>query len=35
MYGMWLLGLALLYPFCRRYNAFKKTTSSASLWRFF
>ena len=35
MYGMWLVGLAILYPICRRYNSFRRTTPVTSLWRSF
>ena len=35
MYGFWLLGLAILYPFCFRYNRFKSYKPLSSLWRFF
>ena len=35
MYGFWLLGLVILYPFCYRYNRFKSYKPLSSLWRFF
>jgi uncharacterized membrane protein len=35
MVGLWLLGLAILYPISRRYNVFKGGKPAASLWRFF
>jgi uncharacterized membrane protein len=35
MYGCWLLGLAILYPFCYGYNRFMGHKSLTSLWRFF
>jgi uncharacterized membrane protein len=35
MYGYWAVGLAALYPLCRWYGAFKRTTAPGSLWRFF
>ena len=35
MYGFWLLGLMILYPFCYMYNRFKSFTPLTSLWRFF
>jgi len=35
MYGLWLLGLAILYPFSYRYNRFKGYKPATSLWRFF
>ncbi len=35
MYGCWLLGLVILYPFCYGYNRFKGHKSLTSLWRFF
>lgn len=35
VYPMWLLGLAILYPLCRRYERFKSSTPPDSLWRFF
>lgn len=31
----WVLVLALLYPLCKLYGAFKKTKGPDSLWRFF
>lgn len=31
----WVLVLAVLYPLCRAYGAFKKTKGPDSLWRFF
>ncbi len=34
-YGVWLLGLVLLYPFCSWYNRFKQRRPAASVWRFF
>jgi uncharacterized membrane protein len=34
MYGFWLLGLVILYPFCYRYNLFKGRRPLNSLWRF-
>lgn len=35
MYGVWLLGLLLLYPLCRSYAAFKRGKPAESLWRMF
>ena len=35
MYGMWLVGLVIMYPFCKWYKAFKRTTPTDSFWRFF
>jgi uncharacterized membrane protein len=35
MYGCWLLGLGILYPFCYGYNRFKGHKSLTSIWRFF
>jgi hypothetical protein len=35
MYGCWLLGLVILYPFCYGYHRFKGYKSPTSLWRFF
>jgi uncharacterized membrane protein len=35
MYGLWLLGLAILYPFSYQYNRFKGYKPVTSLWRFF
>lgn len=35
MYPVWLAGIALLYPLCRRYDAWKRTKAEASLWRMF
>ena len=35
MYGCWLLGLVILYPFCYGYNRFKGNKSLTSIWRFF
>jgi len=35
MYGFWLLGLLILYPFCYQYNRFKHKKPLTSLWRFF
>lgn len=34
-YGMWLLGLVILYPFCTWYGRFKQKTAPNSLWRLF
>ncbi|OHF02521.1 hypothetical protein CORC01_02216 [Colletotrichum orchidophilum] len=31
----WLLVMAIMYPLCRWYSAFKKTKSADSMWRFF
>ncbi|KAK2009771.1 hypothetical protein LZ32DRAFT_608175 [Colletotrichum eremochloae] len=31
----WALVMAIMYPLCRWYSAFKKTTSADSVWRFF
>ncbi|KZL63649.1 membrane protein [Colletotrichum incanum] len=31
----WALVMAIMYPLCRRYSAFKKTRSADSVWRFF
>jgi uncharacterized membrane protein len=35
MYGLWLLGLVILYPISYRYNRFKGYKPVTSLWRFF
>jgi uncharacterized membrane protein len=35
VFGMWLVGLAILYPICRRYRSFKGTRPATSVWRFF
>jgi hypothetical protein len=35
MLAGWLLGLAILYPVCARYNRFKREKAPASLWRIF
>lgn len=35
MYAFWLIGLAILYPLCYRYNRFKQKKPAGSLWRFF
>jgi len=35
LYGCWMLGLVILYPFCYRYNRFKGHKPLTSLWRFF
>ena len=35
MYGCWMLGLVILYPFCYWYNCFKCHKPLTSLWRFF
>lgn len=34
-YPAWLLGLAILYPVCVRYERFRSATPADSLWRFF
>ncbi|KAI3551949.1 hypothetical protein CSPX01_00625 [Colletotrichum filicis] len=31
----WLVVMAIMYPLCRWYSAFKKTRSADSVWRFF
>jgi uncharacterized membrane protein len=33
MYGVWFLGLAILYPFCYQYNRFKYLKPLNSFWR--
>jgi uncharacterized membrane protein len=33
MVPVWLAGLIVLYPICRRFDAFKQSTPSESLWR--
>lgn len=35
LYFVWLLGLALLYPACIRYEAFKRGKGPDSIWRMF
>jgi uncharacterized membrane protein len=35
MYGLWLLGLAILYPLCYGYDQFKRHKPADSVWRFF
>lgn len=35
LYLVWLVGLAVLYPLCRRWAAFKSAHPPASLWRLF
>jgi len=35
MYGLWLLGLVILYPVSYQYNRFKLHKPLTSLWRFF
>jgi hypothetical protein len=35
MYGVVLIGLAILYPACTRYEAFKHAKSEDSIWRMF
>jgi uncharacterized membrane protein len=35
MYPIWLLGLVVLYPLCKHYDAFKRAKSENSLWRLF
>lgn len=35
LYAVWLLGLVILYPLCRWYGNFKRTTPVTSIWRFF
>jgi uncharacterized membrane protein len=35
MCGVWLAGLAILYPLCRWYNLFKRLRPPTSPWRFF
>lgn len=35
MYGLWLMGLLILYPISYRYNGFKRYKPVTSLWRFF
>jgi uncharacterized membrane protein len=35
MYGLWLVGLLILYPLCRWYGNFKQKTPPESLWRLF
>ncbi|KAK8006645.1 hypothetical protein PG991_012942 [Apiospora marii] len=34
-WGLWATALAILYPLCKRYSAFKKTKGPDSIWRFF
>jgi uncharacterized membrane protein len=33
MYLLWIMGLVLLYPLCRRYISFKRSKPKDSLWR--
>ena len=33
MYLYWAAGVAVLYPLCRRYGAFKRATAAGSVWR--
>ncbi len=35
MYAVWLLGLVVLYPVCRRYRTFKQGRPTDSVWRMF
>ncbi len=35
MYGVWLIGLLVLYPMCKRYLNFKQQTPVHSFWRYF
>jgi len=35
MYGLWFLGLVLLYPMCLWYRRFKEQKPLESVWRFF
>jgi uncharacterized membrane protein len=35
MYPLWGIGLVLLYPLCRRYDAWKREKSEDSIWRLF
>jgi uncharacterized membrane protein len=35
MYPVWIVGLVLLYPICRRYDVFKQGTERTSIWRLF
>jgi uncharacterized membrane protein len=35
LYAVWLVGLAALYPLCRRWARFKDTKPAESLWRLF
>jgi hypothetical protein len=35
IFPLWFSILAVLYPLCRRYSAFKSTTAPNSIWRFF
>jgi len=35
MYPVWGAGLAILYPLCRRYDAFKRRKPEDSIWRMF
>ncbi len=35
MYGVWLVGLVLLYPPCYAYNGFKQHRRVVSIWRLF
>lgn len=34
-WGLWATALAILYPLCKWYSAFKKTKGPDSIWRFF
>jgi len=35
VYGVWLVGLVVLYPLCRWYGRFKAGTAPDGVWRFF
>jgi uncharacterized membrane protein len=35
VYGVWLVGLVVLYPLCRWYGRFKAGTAPDGIWRFF
>ncbi|KAK1992795.1 hypothetical protein LX36DRAFT_284163 [Colletotrichum falcatum] len=34
-WATWAAAMAVMYPLCRRYSAFKQTRSADSVWRFF
>ncbi len=35
MYAVWLVGLLVLYPLCRRYSTFRRSKPIESIWRLF
>lgn len=35
MYPVWLIGLVVLYPACKRYDGFKRGKAEDSIWRLF